>query len=329
MADENLIQALAGIRIALGGSGGAAGDIDFPRLGAGPLETVLVFNSNEHIEVRDFPAAPYFSARGVLTDLGRGGLPDSEVERAFPIVLSALPGEFRWPPPQQAPFDGPPVEGRETIPPGPSKQAYFFADGSSLVTVGPSLPKVAALADGGAHYWVSSIGVVAQGTGRFAGARGLAATLVSAFFERWPAGEEEQSQLLLQGFHAAMATCFKLVLEKDLAGEAPAAPRQATAPQPPAAPAASTARAATDQPPPRPASKAPAAPAPAPQPPAPEAPAPQPPAPKPPPATPPAAAPKPPAPKPPAPKAPARKAPARKAPARKSPAPKPTPRNRP
>ncbi|HXM69915.1 MAG TPA: hypothetical protein VN970_02190, partial [Thermoanaerobaculia bacterium] len=223
MADENLIQALEGIRIALGGSGGAAGDIDFPRLAVGPVETVLVFNSNDHIEVRDFPEAPYFSARGVLTDLGQGGLPDSKVERAFPIVLSALPGEFRWPPPQPAPFDGLPVEGRETIPPGPSKQAYFFADGSSLVTVGPSLPKVAALADGGAHYWVSSIGVVAQGTGRFAGARGLAATLVSAFFERWPAAEEEQAQLLLQGFDAAVAICFKLVLEKDLAGAAPAA----------------------------------------------------------------------------------------------------------
>jgi len=238
MTGQNVIQSLDGIQIALGSCSTPLG-IDFPQLGTGPRERVLVLNSNERIEVRDFPRAPYFSARGVLTDLDQGELPNSRAERTFPIDLSALPEVFQWPPAQQEPFDEPPVHGEHTTPPGPSKQAYFFGDGSSLVTVGPSLPKIAVLADGGAQFWVGSIAAITQGTGMYEGARGLAATMGSAYFARWPKSEKEQLERLQRGFNASVVTIFKLVLAAEVAGdsqaaaaERPAEPSTAAAPAP-------------------------------------------------------------------------------------------------
>src|SRR6266581_4641865 len=87
---------------------------------------------------------------GVLTipslrmDLSNRFLPGTRVETTFPIDKAKLGESFLWPPVQIPPFDGPPVDFTNATNNGYSKQAYFFDGGnSSLITVGPSTPKIA------------------------------------------------------------------------------------------------------------------------------------------------------------------------------------------
>jgi hypothetical protein len=194
-----------------------AGNIDYPQIANGPVEHVLGFNNNEFIALKDVKTKhPYFSSHGVLTDLHHNELPGSKVETTFPVDPARIGGAFQWPPKQPAPFDRPPLDDTNTTGHGPSKQAYFFGDGSSLVTVGPSLPKIALLKGGGAQFWVGSIGVITQGTGKYAGARGMSVYLGSAYLENWPNKFEEQAEVLAAGFTALVSTYFKLVLKKDV-----------------------------------------------------------------------------------------------------------------
>src|SRR4029078_9890002 len=132
----------------------------------GPVEIVLGFNNDEVIALKDHTTAnPYFSSGGVLTDLRGVVLPGSKVETTSPGDPANLPQTIVWPPVQVQPFNQPPVDNLNTTGHGDSKQAYFFNDGvESLVTVGPSLPKILRLKGGGAQFWVASIGVIAQGT---------------------------------------------------------------------------------------------------------------------------------------------------------------------
>jgi hypothetical protein len=220
MSDEskNVIAALDGIRNVLASYSGST--IDYPQIANGPVEQVLAFNNNEFIALKD-PTTPnpYFSSHGILTDLLHRPLPGSKVETTFPVDLAQLPDSFQWPPVQPPPFDRPPLDNAHTTENGYSKQAYFFDGGAnSLVTVGPSLPKIAPVKGGGAQFWVGSIGVIAQGTGKYEGARGMSVYLGSAYLEHWPDSFEEQAKILAAGFTALVSTYFKLVPRKDLAG---------------------------------------------------------------------------------------------------------------
>ena len=84
-----------------------------------------------------------------------------------------------------------------------------------MITVGPSLPKIVLLKNGGAQFWVGSIGVIAQGTGKYEGVRGMSVYLGSAYLEHWPKTFDEQVKLLTKGFKALVSTYFKLVLKED------------------------------------------------------------------------------------------------------------------
>ncbi|HXM69914.1 MAG TPA: hypothetical protein VN970_02185 [Thermoanaerobaculia bacterium] len=217
---RTVIGALDGIRDAIQASGHSGG-IHQQQLAQGPLEKVLAFNDDDHIVLKGLPAAPYFSSHGKLTDLGGKPLPGSKVETAFPLP-PVTPDEleqllYSWPPEQPKPYDEPPVLGDNTTPPGPSKQFYDFGDGSSIVTVGPSLPKIVRTKGGGAQFWVSSIGVISQGSGKYAGAHGLASYVGSAFFPKWPAKITEAFPLLVKGFDVRVAIFVKLVLKQDQA----------------------------------------------------------------------------------------------------------------
>jgi len=193
------------------------GNIDYSRIANEPVEHVLAFNNDEFIELKNATTKhPYFSSHGVLTDLHRRELPGSKVETTFPVDPDKLEESFNWPAEQLQPFDRPPLDFTNTTGHGYSKQAYFFDGGaSSLVTVGPSLPKIAVLKKGGAQFWVCSIGVITQGTGKYEGARGASVYLGSAYLKTWPKKFESQAKLLAGGFRALVSTYFKLVFKND------------------------------------------------------------------------------------------------------------------
>jgi len=195
------------------------GEYLYPEIANGPVEQVIAFNNDEHIELKEATGKnPHFSSHGTLTDLQHNPIPGSTVETTFPIDPANVGEAFKWPKKQPAPFDAPPLDDTNAVSPGPSKQAYFFNDrADSLVTVGPSLPKIALLKNGGAQFWVGSIGVIAQGTGKYEGVRGMSVYLGSAYLERWPKSPEDQIKLLTKGFKALVSTYFKIVLRADVA----------------------------------------------------------------------------------------------------------------
>jgi hypothetical protein len=205
------------IELCCEGQSGHKGVFEYPAIANGPFERVLAFNNNEFIALKDAKGKnAHFSSHGILTDLQHNPIPGSAVETTFPIDPSSVGDAFKWPPKQPPPFDGPPLDNANAVSPGPSKQAYFF-DGreNSLITVGPSLPKIVLLKNGGAQFWVGSIGVIAQGTGKYEGVRGMSVYLGSAYLEHWPKTFDEQVKLLTKGFKALVSTYFKLVLKED------------------------------------------------------------------------------------------------------------------
>lgn len=192
--------------------------IEQPQLTIGPHEHVLAFKINEHHFLKDADTVtPHFSNQGYFSDLHGRVLVGSSCRTGLKINISNLPETEKWPPPQPEPFDDGISEPDHTDPLGHSKQAYFFPDGSSLVTTGPSVPKIVKLKGGGAQLWVASVGVIAQGTGKYEGVRGLSSYVGSAHFPNWPATPPEQLQLLAAGFPAVIAAYFKLIRKDDQA----------------------------------------------------------------------------------------------------------------
>lgn len=199
------------------GSVGPGSGFEYPEIANGPVERVLAFNSNEHIALRGPDMGPHFSSHGLLTDLRHVVIVGSRVETTFPVDPAQFGDAVKFPPEQLPPFDGPPVNQAGTTGNGFSKQAYFFPDGSSLVTAGPSLPKIVTLKNGGAQFLVGGIGVVAQGTGKYEGVRGTSVYLGSGYFAKWPDAFPAQIQLLRAGFTVLVGAYFKVVFADDQA----------------------------------------------------------------------------------------------------------------
>lgn len=215
---DNFMQALDAIRDSiLAAAARKKSERDFPLLDHGPAEDVLVFASDERMALQDLgQPAPYFSSRGTLTDLDRQPLRGGKVEGAFQIEAVKLGNTFSFPPPQSEPWHRPPIDPKNTTDHGFSKRAYFFGGEDSLVTVGPGVEKISGLKSGGAQFWIGSIGVVAQGTGKYAGAEGIAVYIGSAHFPRWPPDFPGQGALLAREFSTRATTYLKVVLAGDL-----------------------------------------------------------------------------------------------------------------
>ena len=215
---KTVIEALDGIRNALHNQGQVT--IDYPLIANGPNEHVLAFNNDETIVLKDPDAHspfPYFSSHGVLTNLQHVELADSRLETTFPVDPSNFVAATLWPHPQPEPFDRPPFDTTNALTIGPSKQSYFFNGGVDLlVTIGPSVPKIVALKNGGAQFWVSSIGTISQGKGKYAGAKGMSVFTGSGYFAKWPEALPDQLQILKKGFKARVGTYFKFVLPPDI-----------------------------------------------------------------------------------------------------------------
>ncbi len=199
-----------------GGHDCLKGKYEFPEIANGPVEVVLAFNNDEFIKLLGPNRAPYFSSHGPLTDLLGEQIPGTRVATTFPVDPTKFDETGTFPPEQEQPFDKPPVDNTNTTNNGYSKQAYYFNnDQDYFVTVGPSLPKIVRTKDGGAQFWVGSIGVIAQGQGRFAGARGVATYVGSAYIPDWPEDFQGQIKVLRAGFKALIGTYVKVVLRKD------------------------------------------------------------------------------------------------------------------
>ena len=213
---NTIIEALDNIRYSLDHV--IRGGIEYPNLAIGAVEHVLSFKINEHHHLRDIDKPrPFFSNRGNFSDLQDNELKGSSCQTSLQVDASKVGSLVTWPAPQPAPFDEPPSIPANTEPLGFSKQAYFFSDGSSLVTTGPSVPKLLLLKGGGAQLWVASAGVITQGTGIYEGVRGMSSYVGSANFAAWPANPPDQFKLLASGFPAVIAVYFKLVLKADQA----------------------------------------------------------------------------------------------------------------
>lgn len=190
--------------------------IEQPQLTIGPTEHVLAFKINEQHFLRDANTpTPHFSNQGYFSDLEGRVLRGSSCRTGLKVHISNLPETEQWPPPQPEPFDDGISIPDHTDALGHSKQAYFFPDDSSLVTTGPSVPKIVRIKGGGAQLWVASVGVIAQGTGKYKDVRGLSSYVGSAHFPHWPATPPEQVALLAAGFPAVIAAYFKLILKED------------------------------------------------------------------------------------------------------------------
>lgn len=188
----------------------------FPRIAQGP-EQVLVFTGAEAIELRESPRAGlYFYTEGILRNLEDeqiGGIS----RLTFPINPKDIPSLFRFP--VQQPLSDPhspnydqTAFAENSEPKGYSKQAYFFSGSrDALITVGPSVPKVARLKNGAAQFWVASAGIVTQGRGLFEGARGISSYSGSAFFRDWPEDPGNLLKRLKSGFNASVTAVFKVV----------------------------------------------------------------------------------------------------------------------
>ena len=207
------------------GLGVVIGNYHYQAIANGPVEQVLAFNNDETIQLITNPKDPndvHFSSHGVLTDLARNRIPGSRVETTFPVDPKQFPETTLWPPEQKPPWDAPPVNQKNTTGNGYSKQAYFFNGHTDdkgeyhpkdyLVTVGPSLPKIARIDGGAAQFWVASIGVISQGVGIYKGAHGMSVYIGSAYLPEWPDAFDKQVEILKKGFSARIGTYFKFVL---------------------------------------------------------------------------------------------------------------------
>lgn len=192
------------------------GTAEYQQLAIGPFEKVFAFNNDETIQLHNDHLGLYFSSHGVLTDLCHKVLPGSKVETTFPVDPNQFPDTVKFPPKQDRPYDLPPLDPTNTTGNGYSKQAYYLNSHDSFVTVGPSLPKIAPTKNGGAQFWVGSIGVISQGTGIFEGAKGVTTYVGSGYFDHWPKEQKKQLEILSRPFKAQIGTFVKAVLRHDL-----------------------------------------------------------------------------------------------------------------
>lgn len=208
---KSVVEALDRLREELGTG------IDFSQLAIGP-EEVLLFASDDTIFLKvTSPTEGYFTSQAPLTDIWGRRLPGS-VEAALPVKFADLGGTTQWPKPQKSPFDQPPVDSTNVSDIGFAKNFFDFGNGNTIVTVGPSLPKLTLLKNGGAQFWESSCQAISQGTGKYEGARGLLAFVGSAYFSSFPDPSDGQKvvEKLAQGFPARLTRCIKLVRKGNL-----------------------------------------------------------------------------------------------------------------
>jgi hypothetical protein len=203
-----------------------AGNINFPAIKAGELEEVLLFSVNGRVKLHMSDPPPwYFHIIGTLTDLQEEEIGDSRFETVFPFNPPEMLPNIGIFPSAGPPFDRPPVDGRytstDTHSGGFSKTNFVFPDRdhSSIVTVGPSIPKLVSLKEGAGQLWVASVAVIVGGSGKYRESRGLGAFNGSANYKKVPDFRHvpEGIQELLDGFPVKVFVNFKLIRREYIA----------------------------------------------------------------------------------------------------------------
>ena len=196
-------------------SGGAC-SLEYRQLPIHSVEQVLLFGSEDLVTLKDVSVegkTPYFASTGYLTDVAGKKLPGSQILAALPVDLATLGETFKWPPVQSEPFGELPVDATN-VTVGFARNSFMFGDGNSIVSVGAAVPKFLQLKGGAAMFWVTSCQLITQGTGRYAGARGIQSFSGSSYFRYWSASPEGQVGLLSKGFRAKIFRCIKVVLKE-------------------------------------------------------------------------------------------------------------------
>ena len=187
---------------------GGAGSLEYRQLPIHSVEQVLLFGSEDLVTLRDVGVegkTPYFVSGKKLAG--------SQILAALPVDLATLGETFKWPPVQSEPFGELPVDATN-VAVGFARNSFEFGDGNSIVSVGAAVPKFLQLKGGAAMFWVTSCQLITQGTGRYAGARGIQSFSGSSYFSYWPASPEGQVGLLAKGFRAKIFRCIKVVLKE-------------------------------------------------------------------------------------------------------------------
>jgi hypothetical protein len=185
----------------------------FPNLVIGPLEEVLIFDvvCRASLTVESATDA-YFHVWGNFIEINGTPIVGGTFDTVFPLKIANVSEALVWPDPQWGPFDRPPVHHTHTGPGGYSKTSFAFGDGSEIVTVGPSIPKLVVMREGPGQLWVTSVGVITGGRGRYAGAKGLCALNGSGYFPTAPDfSTPEGRQILIDGFPVKVSVNFKLI----------------------------------------------------------------------------------------------------------------------
>lgn len=195
------------------------GNFHFPFVATREEEHVLAFHNEEIVRLRE-PKKPdptfdfFLSSTGSLTDLYHVPLEGTHMETNVPLKFSDFGMANDWPANQNSmPYNEPPISTTNVEKHSYSKQMYKFNDKDILYTVGPSLPKIIP-SNGGAQFWVGSIGAIERGEGKYEGARGISVHDGSAFFPKWPDDDREKVELLKNPFPVKVTTYFKFVLPK-------------------------------------------------------------------------------------------------------------------
>ena len=194
----------------------AVGSVEYRRLAIDPDEHVLVYGSEDTVNLQDVGVAgktPYFYSDGYLIDFSGKKLPGSQILAALPVDLARLGDTFTWPPKQSEPFGELPVEATN-VNVGFARNSFKFGGGHSVVTVGAAVPKILRLKTGAAMLWVTSAQIITQGTGKFAGARGIQSFAGTSYFTVWPTSPEAQVSLLTKPFKAKIHRCIRVVFKE-------------------------------------------------------------------------------------------------------------------
>jgi hypothetical protein len=112
------------------------------------------------------------------------------------------------PPKPRPPLDQPKGPVPETLPRAYTKAIWTFGDGSSITAVGPAMLHLVPFSDGSQIFLVSVAAIITNGTGRFAGARGVKTALGSTFV---PAGMNIVEVPKGQRFGAVTVETFRVV----------------------------------------------------------------------------------------------------------------------
>ena len=200
-----------------------------PDLASGPHEEVYVLQvvgSRRLIgdEVPDADTVWFYHLTGKFTEI-TGALPGTgTMEEGFSFFPGRLDFEKLTTFPEaskgQPPFDEPPAEAftaesTETTPVGYSKTQFVFPDGSTIVSLGPSLTKlVTPLRVPGFQLWQTHNGVMSAGTGRFAGAKAQLTSFTSG--NLLDLGLNPAKEPFKSGYPVKALVCIRLISKDKL-----------------------------------------------------------------------------------------------------------------